>query len=161
MTIDRSNDERDPEDALDRVLRDELRWQTPPDLSARLMALVPQTALVVSLYSVPIERPRANPWYSTLVLLLTTLALGISMAIAWQIASSLGAEFGLVGIWEQIRAWPELALQWLFSTVPASRALVAMLESVRDQLHWLLLALVFWLALDGWQPQRRRPQQTS
>ncbi|NJM06160.1 hypothetical protein HC891_08100 [Candidatus Gracilibacteria bacterium] len=52
-------------------------------------------------------------------------------------------------------------MQWLFSTVPASRTVVALLESVRDQLHWLLLALVFWLALDGWQPRLRRPQQTS
>jgi hypothetical protein len=155
------NEERDPDDAFDRVLRDELRWQTPPDLSARLMALVPQAAIAVSLYGVPIERPRAKPWYSTLVLVLTTLALGFSMAIAWQAANSLGVEFGLIGLWEQIQAWPALATQWLFSTVPASRAVVALLESVRDQLHWLLLALVFWLALDGWQPRLRRPQQTS
>jgi 5'-3' exonuclease len=32
---------------------------------------------------------------------------------------------------------------------------------VRDQLHWLLAALVLWLALDGWSPRAEMPQQQA
>jgi hypothetical protein len=32
---------------------------------------------------------------------------------------------------------------------------------VRDQLHWLLLAVVLWLALDGWSPNIQLRRQTT
>jgi hypothetical protein len=141
---------RDPEDGLDALLRAELRWEAPPELTARLLSLVPGVPLLGTLSA------RPQPWYSTLVLVLTAIAVGLSLAVAWQVYGVLGAELGLTAVFEQLRLAPLIGLQRLYETLPVSRQAVAVLVAVRDQLHWLLLALVLWLALDGWQPQLRR-----
>ncbi|NJN16399.1 MAG: anti-sigma factor [Oscillochloris sp.] len=136
-------------DRLDQVLRQELRWEAPPDLSLRLLGLVPGLNPMVVI-------PRPKPWYSTVVLVLTAIAVGLSLAVAWQFYGMLGAEMGLSAIWDQLRAAPGLGLLRLYEALPASRNVVAVLVAVRDQLHWLLLAIVLWLALDGWQPRLSR-----
>jgi hypothetical protein len=141
---------RDPEDGLDALLRAELRWEAPPELTARLLSLVPGMPLLGSLPA------RPKPWYSTLVLVLTAIAVGLSLAVAWQVYGALGAELGLTAVFEQLRLAPLIGLQRLYEALPASRQAVEVLVAVRDQLHWLLLAMVLWLALDGWQPRLRR-----
>jgi hypothetical protein len=146
---------REPEDALDQILRQELRWEAPSALTAQLLALVPGAPVVNLL---PPMRPKS--WYSMLVLVLTAVAIGLSLAVAWQLYSLIGAELGLGAILAQLRDAPAVGLQRLYEALPASRQLVALLVAVRDQLHWMLLAVVLWLALDGWQP-RRRPQRTT
>lgn len=144
---------RDPDDKLDQLLRQELRWEVPPAVTARLLGLVPGALLAVA---TPPPRPR--PWYSMLVLVLTAAAIGLSLAVAWQILGALTAEFGMAAWLEQLRYAPALALDRLYETMPASRQLVSLIVAVRDQLHWLLLAVVLWLAVDGWQP-RLSPQR--
>ncbi len=143
---------REPEDALDQILRQELRWEVSPMLTAQLLALVPGAPAVIAL-------ARPKPWYSMLVLVLTAVAIGLSLAVAWQVYSVVGAELGLGAMLAQLREAPGIGLQRLYDALPASRQFVALLVAVRDQLHWLLLAVVLWLALDGWQP-RRAPQRT-
>jgi hypothetical protein len=138
---------RDPDDGLDALLRQELRWETPPELTARLLSLVPGAPLLALIPA----RPR--PWYSTLVLVLTAVAIGVSLAVAWQIYGVLGAELGLTAVVEQLRYAPLIGLQRLYEALPASRQAVELIVAVRDQLHWLLLAIVLWLAVDGWQPR--------
>lgn len=142
---------RDPDDALDGVLRHELHWEAPPELTARLLTLIPGAPILAA-------APRPKSWYSTLVLVLTAVAVGLSLAVAWQVYSAVGAELGFAAIIEQLRYAPAIGLQRLYEALPASRQVVALLVAVRDQLHWLLLAIVLWLALDGWQP---RPSRAS
>jgi hypothetical protein len=143
---------RDPDDGLDSVLRHELRWEAPPELTARLLLLIPTVPALA------IDRPKT--WYSALVAVLTAVAIGLSLAVAWQVYSAVGAELGLAAILEQLRYAPAIGLQRLYEALPASRQAVAVLDAVRAQLHWLLLAIVLWLALDGWQP-RLRPSAAS
>jgi len=145
---------REPDDSLDLILRQELRWQAPDELTLRLLALIP--GVPVGRVVVP-ARPKS--WYSLLVLVLTAVAIGLSLAVAWQFYSAVGIELGLGAMIEQLQAAPAIGLQRLYEALPASRNAVALLVAVRDQLHWLLLAIVLWLALDGWQPRlslRRR-----
>lgn len=142
--------DRDPDDGLDVLLRQELRWEAPPDLTLRLLGLVPGAPLVSSLPS------RPKPWYSTLVLILTAVAVGLSLAVAWQVYGTLGAELGLTAIFEQLRHAPLIGMQRLYEAVPMSRYALEILFAVREQLHWLLLALVLWLAFDGWKPSLKR-----
>jgi hypothetical protein len=137
---------RDPDDALDQMLRQELRWEAPSMLTAQLLALVPGAPVLY----IP-ARPKS--WYSWLVLVLTAVAIGLSLAVAWQVYSLVSAELGFGAILLQLRDAPAVGLQRLYQALPASRQLVALLVAVRNQLHWLLLALVLWLALDGWQPR--------
>jgi hypothetical protein len=144
----------EPEDNLDQILRQELRWEVPPTLAAQLLALVPGAPPVF----VP-ARPKS--WYSMLVLVLTSIAIGLSLAIAWQFYSAVGAELGLGAMLTQLQAAPGIGLQRLYDALPASRQVVTLLGAVRDQLHWLLLAVVLWLALDGWQPRRTNRRTTS
>ncbi|MEI6180447.1 MAG: anti-sigma factor, partial [Chloroflexales bacterium] len=132
-------------------LRHELHWEAPPELTACLLGLIPgATGFVVS------PPPRPKSWYSLLVLALTAVAIGLSLAVAWQLYNTVGIEFGFAASLEQLRNAPLLGLQRLDEALPASRPAVAVLIALRDQLHWLLLALVLWLALDGWQPQFKR-----
>jgi hypothetical protein len=153
MMSNQMND-RDPDDRLDALLRQELRWEAPPELAVRLLNLIPGGPLL----AIAPQRPKS--WYSMLVLVLTAVAIGLSLAVAWQVYSAVGVELGLAGILDQLRYAPMIGLQRLYEAQPASRQAVAVLVAVRDQLHWLLLAIVLWLALDGWQP-RLRPAVVS
>ena len=147
---------RGPDDALDRVLRQELRWEAPPEVTACLLGLIPDRTL----WAETLQRPRPQLWYSTLVLILTAVAVGLSLAVAWQIIGSLSAELGFIAILEQLRAAPAIGLQRLYEALPVSRQIVAVLVIVREQIHWLLVAMILWLALDGWQPGRLSTRQT-
>jgi len=140
---------------MDQLLRQELRWEAPPTLTAQLLALVP---------GAPVSLPalaRPKTWYSMLVLVLTAVAIGLSLAVAWQLYSAIGAELGLGAMLTQLQAAPAIGLQRLYDALPASRQMVALVVAVRDQLHWLLLAVVLWLALDGWHPRSKARRTTS
>jgi hypothetical protein len=155
MTTHEQNMQRDPEDTLDRVLRAELLQQAPPDLTARLLNLVPGAQPVVA------PAPRPQRWYTTLVSVLTVLAVLVSLAVAWQFYGLLSTELGLVAFWQHVQALPLAGLEWLYAQVPAMSTVVDLLGGVRDQLHWLLAALVLWLALDGWSPRAELRQQQA
>lgn len=144
---------REPEDTLDQILCQELRWEVPSLLTAQLLALIPGAPPLIA-------SARPKTWYSMLVLVLTAVAIGLSLAVAWQLYSVVGAGLGLSAILTQLQEAPGIGLQRLYDAMPASRQFVALLVAVRDQLHWLLLAVVLWLALDGWQP-RRAAQRTT
>lgn len=154
--------QRAPDDVLDRALRAELRWEAPPELTTRLLGLVSQFAATpqLSTASLPYARVQPRPWYATLIMALTAVLLGVSFAIAWQFYGSVGSQLGL---FTQLQEWYATGVMWLYEDLPFVRYVVALLSDVRDQLHWLLLAAVLWLALDGWTPNitLRRQQQTS
>ena len=81
--------------------------------------------------------------------------------MAWQFYSVVGAELGIEEMLAQIQAAPAIGIQRLYDALPISRQFVGVLIIVRNQLHWLLLAVVLWLALDGWQPHRLTQRRTS
>lgn len=133
------------DDPLDQVLRQELRWEAPPELTARLLGLIPGVTPVTE--AVPAPRPK--PWYTSLVLVLTAIIMGISLALARQVVEVLSAELGFVALIEQVRVAPAIMLQYMYEAFPASRQMVALLAMAHEQLHWLLLAIVLWLVLEG------------
>jgi hypothetical protein len=149
---------RDPDDAFDKLLRVEMHWDAPPELSARLLALVPGTLAVMQMSPVKVQ-PKL--WVRVLTLVLTILALGVSFAIAVQVYGTLATDLGFVTWWEQVQALPTIATGWLFDNVPAAGVIVGVLGSIRDQLHWLLAGLLLWVALDGWTPNFARRRATS
>jgi len=89
------------------------------------------------------------------MLLLTIAITTLSLAIAWWFYGTISAELGLNVLVEQLRSIPELLLQQLYLAFPMLRQLVDLLVSVQNQLHWLLLAMILWLAADSWQPVQR------
>lgn len=167
MHIPEQEIQRDPEDSLDRVLCSHLFWQAPPELTNCLLDLV-QRSMISPIASPPAEillapvRPRT--WYTTLVTLLTVLAVGVSLTVAWQIYGILGSELGLESLWLQLQTLSASGLAWLYDQLPIARSIVGVLQSLYDQLHWLLIAIVLWLALDGWKPDvaiHQQQQQAS
>ena len=137
-------------DAFDRVLCNELRWEAPPELTARLLALIPGAPLLV-------VRPRPHPGISALALAFTGLVMLISMLIAPQIYGQLLDDFTVSMFLAQLQHAPSIFFAWLAETFPLTSLVLALLEGVRDQLHWLILALVLWVAFDK-QPVRTMVQ---
>ncbi len=145
---------RAPEDTFDRVLCTELFWQAPPELTQQLVHLA-QT------YSTPVaSRPvRPQTWYTTLVTLLTAMAAGLSFIVAWQFYAILGSGLGMNELWMQVQVALNNGLVWLGTEVPFMPYVLNLLAGIGNYAHWLLVAVVLWLALDGWAPRVSVQQQ--
>lgn len=147
--------ERDPEDALDRVLRPALRWEPPPQLTTNLLALIPASPALLA--ALPPElslgpRPQPKRWYVVLVTILTILAIAVSLLVAWDIYGAVSAELGLPGLWASFVQSVSDGIDRLFAALPQVGYLVTLLAGVRNYLYWLLLVAVLWAVLDGWSP---------
>ena len=151
MHVTSPDPEREADDTLDRLLRVELHWEAPPDLTVRLLSLLPDAPQP---HGLPV-RSASHSWYRRLMLLLTMAITTLSLAIAWWVYGAISAELGLTALIEQLRSTPPLLLQQLYLLFPVLRLFVDLLASVQDQLHWLLLAMILWLAADSWQPVQR------
>ncbi len=135
-----------PEDLLDAALRRELRWEAPPELTERLLQLVPSSPPVVT----PLPR-----WRFALAIVLIGLTVLLSIVGMSYVYQVLLFQFGLEAMFSQLEAMPDRLLQMLYDTVPFTRDVISLIALARDQLHWLLLALVLWVLLDSWQPELR------
>jgi hypothetical protein len=147
--------ERD--DTLDTILRAELRWEVSPELTSQLLSLVPSA-------TAPAQpaRPQPHRWYTALVMLLTTMTMLLSSAVAWQFYGTITAELGLLDIWATLQATPAQGLAWLYQELPATRSLVAFLQSTHEHIvQWFLIAAVLWLALDSWSPRSSLQRQQA
>lgn len=155
------------EDPFEQALQAELRWTAPSELTAQLLALVPSMAVprdfegVMDAMQPPFRYRQPVPRYQTPLLVVTAIVVGFSLAIAWQIYSLIGAQLGLEVWWYQVQVFPDLGIKWLYDTVPPTRYIGAVFSSIRDQLHWLLIAAILWLALDGWTPPFLLRRQSS
>lgn len=154
------------EERINQVLREELSWQAPSELSNQLLALAQAqaTPAPVNVTQQSLQPAPAGPsrWYTVLVTVLTVLALISSLFIASEWYSIIEAQFGLNAFWSTLWALPDMVFGWLYTQLPFTEVMVNALSSVQQQVHWLLVALVLWLALDGWTPGRPlRRQQTS
>ena len=169
-----------PHQSLDAVLRAEMRWDVPAELTARLLALAvnPEPAALPAVPTrvvdaieaappvrQPIARARPKDWYVALVYTLTAVVMALSLTIAWQFFGALVGDVGFSGALTELLAAPARGLTQITQTLPESRILIAFFLRVRDQLLWLLLVAVLWAALDKWNPQIsfrfRRPQLPS
>jgi hypothetical protein len=144
--------------AMDVVLRAEMRWEAPAALTAQLLALVNAPAIteqpVASHGPARAElrhmegRPRG--WYVTAVYGLTAAVVALSLLIAIQLVGALTDQVSISAAITQLLALPSQGLSYLTQTLPLSRFVLDFLLRVRDQLMWLLLVAVLWAALDKW-----------
>ena len=144
--------------AMDVVLRAEMRWEAPAALTAQLLALVNAPAITeqpaashgpARAESRRMEgRPRG--WYVTAVYALTAAVVALSLLIAIQLVGALTDQVSISAAITQLLALPSQGLSYLTQTLPLSRFVLDFLLRVRDQLMWLLLVAVLWAALDKW-----------
>jgi len=144
--------------ALDVVLRAEMRWEAPAALTAQLLALVNEPAVAVqqAASQAPLHagsrrmegRPRG--WYVTAVYGLTAAVVALSLLIAVQLVGALADQVSISAAITQLLALPGQGLSYLTQELPQSRFVLDFLLRVRDQLMWLLLVAVLWAALDKW-----------
>lgn len=142
--------------ALDLVLRAELQWQAPAALTARLLALTGTTALAAPRIAPFAARPRPKGWYVTTVYALTMVSIALSLLVAWQFFGLLAMEIGLDSALAWLLNAPAQGLAQLTQftqALPESRYAIAFFLKVRDQLMWLLIVAVLWVAMDRWNPQ--------
>jgi predicted anti-sigma-YlaC factor YlaD len=142
--------------SLDVILRTEMRWEAPANLTAQLLALAEQGTLATIVKPeaprpLPFRRPQG--WYLTLVYVLTFGAIILSMGVAWQFVGMLIGDISLQDAFAQLLAAPSRGLAMLTSHLPQSRPAIDFFLRVHEQLLWLLLAAVLWAALDKWNPQ--------
>ncbi len=148
----RPNDKRT---SLDAVVRGELFHEAPADLTSALLHLARQ-ASAGTLEPLP---PAA--WYRLTVLLLTALAVAVSVALASQLYGLLITEIGLVAWWAQVQQTVAASWQQVAAALPASQFVLDVLASIRTQLYWLLAAVILWLALDDNLTPPLAPQQRT
>jgi len=137
--------------ALDVVLRAEMRWEAPAALTAQLLVLVnaPAAAMQPVAPLVPARTPPRG-WYVTAVYGLTAAVITLSLLIAVQLIGALADQVSISAAITQILALPGQGLSYLTQELPQSRFVLDFLLRVRDQLMWLLLVAVLWAALDKW-----------
>jgi hypothetical protein len=174
----------DPEDTLDAVLRTELRWHAPPDLTRQLIALAERSAAPIQLHgeqagvpatpvptsfdeTIPPLPTRSQPgaWYSVLVMILTSMAVGVSFAVAWQFYGLVGAELGLSDLAARFQEAVASSMQQMGEEVPLIHQALTFVGSLYRHMawliNWLLIALVLWVVLDGYTPGPPLQQQRT
>ncbi|NJN65613.1 MAG: hypothetical protein HC884_02315 [Chloroflexaceae bacterium] len=174
---------RDPEDALDQVLRTELRWHAPPELTSRLIALAEHSPgvgrdplrhgtgmaglcpLSDATTALPPLRPQPGAWYSVLVMILTSMAVGVSFAVAWQLYGLVGAELGLSDVVARFQADLASGMQQVGEELPLVYQVLTLVGTLYRQvawlLNWLFIAIILWLVLDGYTPGTTLQQQRT
>ena len=133
--------------ALDVVLRAELRWEVPTDLTARLLSLAAAPAIIYTLPSRPSRR------VVTLVYILAVAVVALSLAVVLQFMGLLAAQLGLADALTELFAMPGRVVQQLTVSLPESRYALDLLLRARDQLIWLLLIAIVWIGVDRWGPR--------
>jgi|HigsolmetaAR206D_1030411.scaffolds.fasta_scaffold27200_1 CDP-diglyceride synthetase len=153
------NSEREPETALDKVLRAELRWEAPSHVTNNLLALVALAssesglAFNQSPAFEPPERPKR--WYVILVSVLTTAAIVVSLMVAWQFSTHMG----LPAMWQSISETIGSGIDQINTSLPQLSTIVSLISGVRNYLYWLLLVAVLWAVFDGWSPNNMSSQR--
>ncbi|MEM8534350.1 MAG: hypothetical protein AAGF95_26115 [Chloroflexota bacterium] len=144
-------DYRQRQHSLDVVLRTEMRWETPADLTARLLNMAANPALFAN-PSVMLQ-PRPKGWHVVMVYTITIMAVILSIAMGVQLFGLVAAQVGLQSTIDQIVAWPSLAIAQLIQIIPESRYLIDFFLHARTYLSWLLCVALVWAVLDRWTPQ--------
>jgi hypothetical protein len=172
--------------SFDGVLRAELHWEVPADLTARLLAiatapvellaaepadtadiLTPMWAVAMRptgpMAQMPLARPHPKGWYVAAVYAITAAVIALSLLVALQIFSALTSQVSISATLTELLSLPGQGLSYLAAALPQSRYLIDFLMKLHEQLIWLLLVAVLWAALDKWNIPFNfgGPQQTS
>ena len=175
MTQRNDQTQREPEDTLDKVLRSEMHWEAPPSLCAHLGALIQYAPALMAGDDVAlppfvqqaaqtvIVRSQPKRWYTTLVTMLTVIAITVSVMVAWQLYGTVGQELGLTSMWLTVsQTFADISASIFRALPPQASYALQLLSGIRSYLYWLLLVAVLWLAVDGASPNfLLRQQQTS
>jgi len=100
-------------------------------------------------------------WRLYVAIALMSLLILVSIPSASYLYQLVWFQWGFAQFIAQLEALPARLLQTFYETMPFARELVSIIALIRDQLHWLLVALVLWIILDNWQPERRLVHQES
>lgn len=146
---------------LDSVLRQELRWEPSAALTAQLLAIAALPAAALASARPIALRPRPKEWYVKLVYLLTLAVVGVSVAVAWQVAAMLSAQMGLSGAMAELAAGPGRALADLTRQLPEARQVLDLMARARDLAMWLLMVAILWRMAEQYGPRRAVQQAGS
>jgi len=142
---------RRPQQALDMALRSELQWQAPAALTANLLALAALGPAALAM--APAARMQPKRWYVVVVYLLTATAIGLSLAIAWQLVGLLAAQMGIGEAISQLVGAAGQGYEQIIRMLPVSQTTWTYFLRAREQLLWLLAVAVLWAVVDAWNPQ--------
>jgi hypothetical protein len=152
---------------LDQTIRNELHRYAPPNLTARLLVqaaiaadnangITATTHPTIGTDEYPPNRTQPGTWYSLVVFVLTSLAMGLSVALAWEFYHLLDEGLGLAAAWHNSCFAFEQGLQYMYATVPITQTLVhgatLLYEQATWVFHWVLVAILLWLGLDAYTP---------
>jgi predicted anti-sigma-YlaC factor YlaD len=140
-------------DSLDDVLAKELRWEVPAALTAQLLSIaaMPQALM----------RPAPKRWVVTLVYSAAAALVAISLLVVFQFLGVLSAQIGLGDLLNEAIAFPARMMQQLSQSLPESRYAIDLFLRVRDQLIWMLMVAILWVALDRWSPRNTWNRPTT
>ena len=126
------------DDALEMGLRAELLCHVPPELTARLLALVPHEEVLFR--ATPRQR-RATLWLMALLSL-------TSVAVAWPLYSLALDVSGLDTWLPLLLSEIERARSWAFTAWPTLQQWALIFDMLRDLLQGVLAALLLWLGVE-------------
>ncbi|RMD77288.1 MAG: anti-sigma factor, partial [Chloroflexi bacterium] len=96
--------------------------------------------------------PRWRLYLALGLIVITSLLSIVGAAYFYQI---LWLPLGIDMILTQLEAWPDRFLQMLYTMVPFAREVISIAALIRDQLHWILLAVILWILLDAAQSEHQ------
>ncbi len=162
------------------ALRSTVLVESPPELSARLLALAApaprpaarfdialQSALVISAppdlcrrleMLVPGAAPAPvarRPWLMALYAV-TALLAGVLLFFAAQAFSLALQQLGIVELWQSAAQLPGEWLQQLYTFFPQGQYVVDAFLALQRALQWVLAGLLMWAVLEMRTPRRTR-----
>jgi hypothetical protein len=136
------------DDLLEQEVRSELLCRVPPELTARLLALVPHDEVVF----------RATPRQRQATMALAASLLVLSLAIAWPLYAAAIEVSGLSGWLNLVFSELQRQFQPLTATWPTLQQLSSGLFVLQEVLQVALAAVLLWLGTEYLFP---RLQQRS
>lgn len=153
-------------ETLDVALRAEIHWEAPLDLTASLLKLaaLPLDALpepkvyepvLLPTMSVEAARSPLRMWQTVAIYSVVALAMAGSALLFWQLFGMLFGQIDMESLIAQVTAMPQTFLRQMTQLSPQSAYVVDFVLRVRDQLLWLLLAAIVWVAMDKFDLRRQ------
>jgi hypothetical protein len=98
-------------------------------------------------------------------MILTSMAVGVSFAVAWQFYGLVGAELGLSDLAARFQETVASGMQQMGEEVPLIHQALTFVGSLYRHMawliNWLLIALILWVVLDGYTPGPPLQQQRT
>jgi hypothetical protein len=170
------------EQRFEGALRSALVIEAPPELSARLLALIqpapapsrldhaikhavvtpapPELSARLRLL-VPGAAPATQPATSTRrwvmpIYAATAVLLGVLIFFAAQVYGMALQELGVTELWRTAAALPNQWLDQFYAFFPQGQYIVRAFMQLQQALQWVLIGLLMWAVLEMRTPQRAR-----